>query len=330
MERIQYLLYRILGNDLPPRHRKNQVLNNLRFILDYETALEGVGKRWVVNRIVDSAYEGKITRLLEERGQEYSVIKFNRGEFMAVPEKDFRARTECLTGLNPARNRVLREGRREAVWVLPFDGNCFFTKGGWAGLARAVAGNPDARCAIVPMLRVFDEGLFLKMISDLPGLEKDEGLLKKAGVQTEPQVMLRHDSEDEFDENFSYGWLSKVDLLWRLGVPGIWDTWDWDSEIRRAALGKKSKDFEKYITAGYVWRLSSGNQKAETDIEKRHEDRYWGLVYLSSLVGYGPVIGRLRCVWYGLKRYGQRYRRGLIQSAAIMREKFFPKASKPS
>jgi hypothetical protein len=65
------VLYRVLGNDLPPRHEIGQTLSNLRFMLDNEPELEACEKRWVVNRIVDPEQEAAIIALLEERGQHY-------------------------------------------------------------------------------------------------------------------------------------------------------------------------------------------------------------------------------------------------------------------
>src|SRR5690606_32334685 len=36
-----FVLYRIIGNDLPPRHKRGQAIANLRFILEHEPALAG-------------------------------------------------------------------------------------------------------------------------------------------------------------------------------------------------------------------------------------------------------------------------------------------------
>jgi hypothetical protein len=48
-----FVLTRIIGNDLVPRHAEGQSLANLRFILDHEPPLEACEKRFVVNRIFD-------------------------------------------------------------------------------------------------------------------------------------------------------------------------------------------------------------------------------------------------------------------------------------
>ena len=47
------VLYRIIGNDLPPRHESGQSLRNLKFILEHESPLDHCQKIFLVNRMVD-------------------------------------------------------------------------------------------------------------------------------------------------------------------------------------------------------------------------------------------------------------------------------------
>ncbi len=54
------VLYRIIGNDLPPRHQYGQVYTNIRFILENEIALPNWSKRWVLNRIVNTTEYNKV------------------------------------------------------------------------------------------------------------------------------------------------------------------------------------------------------------------------------------------------------------------------------
>ena len=56
------VLYRIIGNDLPPRHQYGQVYTNVKFILENEMDLPGWSKRWVLNRIVNMTEYGKVRR----------------------------------------------------------------------------------------------------------------------------------------------------------------------------------------------------------------------------------------------------------------------------
>jgi hypothetical protein len=70
-----FVLYRIIGNDLFPLHSRNQSLQNLKFVLENEPELDGCHKRWVLNRIVDKSYEQAICALLEEHGRQYIAIQ---------------------------------------------------------------------------------------------------------------------------------------------------------------------------------------------------------------------------------------------------------------
>src|SRR5699024_5319235 len=73
----RFVLYRIIGNDLHPRHKRGQSLDNLRFILDHEPSLVDCEKRFVLNRIVDEDQENEIISLLRSRGCPYIRISFN-------------------------------------------------------------------------------------------------------------------------------------------------------------------------------------------------------------------------------------------------------------
>ena len=116
----QFIFYRILGNDLSPRHRSGQTLASLKFILKNEPVFPGVEKRWIVNRIVDAGMRNEIVRLLEKHKQEYRIIDFDRERFKSIPKSNFKARMDEIIGINAARNMALREGRQLGRWVLPF------------------------------------------------------------------------------------------------------------------------------------------------------------------------------------------------------------------
>ena len=77
-----FILYRIIGNDLPPRHMKGQSRRNLEFILDHEIELERCRKMWIVNRIVDREEEQAILDILREREQTYIRIPFDLDEYV--------------------------------------------------------------------------------------------------------------------------------------------------------------------------------------------------------------------------------------------------------
>ena len=94
--RDQIVLYRIIGNDLPPRHKEGQTLSNLAFILQHEQSFPNTRKIFVLNRIVDPVNEAAIIRLLDEYKMEYIRAPFHEEDYVKMdfrledfPEKDF-------------------------------------------------------------------------------------------------------------------------------------------------------------------------------------------------------------------------------------------------
>ncbi len=277
LEPDTFVLSRVIGNDLYPRHKKGQSRENLKFILDNEPALENCSKRWVVNRIIDEQEEAAVIALLRERGQDYEHIPFDKDAYRRVPwdfecfphgfflrgdyaelEDYPRSRAEVrvcrlknnyVMNNNGARNAALRDGRRRAKWVLPWDGNCFVTEAGWSGLMKAVREAPYLKYFAVPMARVTDNRQLLQ-----PGFSPE--------AAEEPQIVFRRDAKEEFDEAVPYGRRPKVELLWRLGVPGDWDRWYDDAwDLPRA---EPSAEAHQFAQAGWVARLASGRPDLET------------------------------------------------------------------
>ncbi|KAI3629465.1 hypothetical protein MIR68_012480 [Amoeboaphelidium protococcarum] len=61
----QQILYRIIGNDLPPRHDVNQSIKNLQFMLKHEELFPHTQKVFVLNRIVNQDIEKQLIKILE-------------------------------------------------------------------------------------------------------------------------------------------------------------------------------------------------------------------------------------------------------------------------
>lgn len=292
-----FALYRILGNDLEPRHSVGQTITNLRFILENEEEFAGVEKRWIVNRIADPSIENDIVGLLESRGQVYERIPFIQKDFLRVgwdftclPDHDYLSSTE-FTSLGPkerqrlfvaihrpkilylmnnngARNHALRNGRLIADWVLPWDGNCFLTPSGWKQISAEIQSNPELSVLVVPMHRAADNRSILNPNFQPNPIE-------------EPQLIFRKDFEYDFNEDFPYGRRPKVEMLWLLGIPGPWDKWrddPWD-QVRRP----RRQPAHSHRTAGWVVRLSSGKPELEAPepltIKLRGQEREKAIIH---------------------------------------------------
>ncbi len=289
-----FALCRIVGNDLPPRHRKGQTRENLRFILEHEHEFPGCIKIWVLNRIIDQEEKREIEALLKNYGSEYIDIPFDRNEYLKIglnerdlPSKGFvrryvqkgndewlrltleshrlKNKNLYLMNNNGARNLALNLGREKAKWILPWDGNCFLTLNAWSEISQAVSEQPWNKYFIVPMARIV----------------RNDDLLQ-AGynplAEEEPQIIFRRDAVESFDESYAYGTMSKVELLWRLRVPGPWDLWPrvlpWGKRRKRAY----SPEAFQFSRCGWVARLNSGNDAAEGSLGNRGLDRVRGIV----------------------------------------------------
>lgn len=278
-----FVLYRIIGNDLPPRHAVGQSRRNVGFILENEPQLPACEKRFVVNRIVDPREESAVLRLLDQSGFSYLHIPFDRAEYgrtswdiegvpaeyapwtqrfaaLSAGEQGhvlmrlYRHKNNYVMNNNGARNAALRDGRSIAKWVLPWDGNCFVTASAWNEIVATVCATPELPYFVVPMARITDEGCLLD--SDF-----------RPDTREEPQLIFRRDATTEFDPDYYYGRRPKVEMLWRLGVPGGWDDWPlypWDLACPHYAAEGRAHGY-----AGWVARLSSG----QTHLEETRGDR---------------------------------------------------------
>ena len=290
--RNTFVLYRIIGNDLYPRHQKGQTLRNLQFILEHESVLENCEKRWIVNRIIDKEVEQAIIALLKKYHQEFIHIPFLEEDYKKIgldtsflPNSNylkskkytsmnqerkkrilaaiFRKKNNYVMNVNGARNAALRDGKTRGKWILPWDGNCFVTQTAWKKIYLEVISKPHLKYFAVPMTRVLDN---TQLLTDnfIP-----------VPVE-EPQLIFRRDSKEEFNEDFWYGRRDKVELLWRLGIPGIWD--DWTSDFWDSKRLPKSVEAGQYGVAGWVARMFSGMKILEKNSKQRNITRFEAII----------------------------------------------------
>ncbi|KAK9766596.1 hypothetical protein K7432_004224 [Basidiobolus ranarum] len=280
------LLYRILGNDLPPRHKPGQTLHNVQFILQHEPTFPDTEKWWILNRIVDPDQEQALIDLLKRYHQKYTRIPFIEEEYL---EKEFRYeefpvsdffRSEEFSSLgnmgklriidftyhnknlyvmnnNGGRNFALQHGKRlNPKWIFPFDGNCFFTRKAFNEVRRNLDLYGETyKYFVVPMVRALNNTEVIMNSEDRPDANQ------------EPQLIFRADATEMFNAQMRYGRRPKLELLWRLGAYKLRDTshdivpW----EIRERP---DSREKGQFITSGWVYRLFSGQMNQETNTKE--------------------------------------------------------------
>ncbi len=343
MKGLKFVIYRIIGNSLPPRHGPDDTYNNLQFALLNEPVLPSCEKRWLLNRLVDPEVEATCIKFIRAHGQKYHSIPLDEAFYSAVfldasgmpkslnpfaressktdpawhlsKEWIFRHKSLAAINLNDARNRAIELGRKDALWTLPLDGWCYFTAEAWDSFVESAARNEDAFYGIVPLVRL-NSNTQLKTRADL--LEADE----------EPQIAFRRDAPDRFNQKMRYGNQNKSELLTRLGVPGPWGHWKlayWDTTLKVEAIAPKM-----FFLGGRVYRLASGaGDKVETSSQSRFAARFEGVQRFveqldTALMQKFIAENRWQdyCVLYpGSKPFQQRQVQALMDLAEVTLEK---------
>ena len=81
MKGFKFVIYRIVGNSLPPRHGPDDTCNNLQFVLENEPDLPSCDKRWLLNRLVDPEVEARCIKLIRASGQTYHSIALDEASY---------------------------------------------------------------------------------------------------------------------------------------------------------------------------------------------------------------------------------------------------------
>jgi len=286
-----FLLVRILGNDLYPRHGCDQTSTNLKFILENEPQFNNCTKLFVLNRIIDKNKERKLIDILQYHSVDFIRIPFIPDEYAQtgwqtepfggidyfsskqfnkkVEGEQFRIRVWAMTpkilyamNLNGARNIALDQGRTTADWTLALDGNCIFTADNFETLKQEAINCKKEPYLIIPFARLKSNNEY-----GMPIAEHNH-------KQEEPQIAFHASARERYNENLPYGIMDKAALLKKLGVPGPWTHWG-NSFWLKQHCPKTSVDRYAYkISKAQVYRLSSGKHGLKKGAGQPH--RYHG------------------------------------------------------
>ena len=281
---MKFDLWRILGNDLPPRHSESQTEDNVDFILERESAFENCRKLFLLNRIIDPEKEKRLHIKLSSAGHRVIAMKFEREKFISLDS--MQARAHYLTNVNYARNYCVELSLSEGADVVcPMDGGMYFTYAGWDGFSQIAKENSrDGYFAFVTWRLLSYADVLDTTI--LPQFKSEYyfGDQVSCGL-TELQLALTRHADQRFDESLMYGRADKVEFLYRLGMRGLWD--HWAPQLRIAAMSKKSKFYDsvRMSLPGFVCRLPSGNCEADHNNETRGIQRFKGVNNLLAQAG---------------------------------------------
>lgn len=256
-----FALVRIIGNDLEPRSKVGTSYDHLKYIIENEYPFENCTKKFILNRIIDQEQLTKMKELLDLTPFEYIVINVDWDEYgKAKSQADlFRS----LTHINAVRNLCLDMFKDDYEVVLPFDGDCFFRLDGWMRFMSSVEeGNGYA---VIQMGRCSDSypDLYSNKVQSWFETYRYGGKLIQAA--TEPQIAFISKEYDlAYDESLDYSELARIDLLWSIGMRGVWDDM-YHIKYLKTLLKRKSKYFGKSCQGGWCYRLPSGVPEADLD-----------------------------------------------------------------
>ena len=283
-----FALIRAIGNALPPRHQNNQTIDNLRFTLQHENDFPGLIKHWVLNRLVDKAVQQEVVELLEQFGHNYTIIPFDLHEYsklklnfdifqpQGLPDYVHHSNYVNKLGLtylyqqaneleknlyvcnvNGARNTMIDIGISLGVtWILPWDGNCFVPPKAFKKLSKQLA-MENGKYSLTNTHRVVGDNS--QILDPKYELEPSE----------EPMISFRNDALGRFHPMLWYGRRDKVELLWRMKVPGPWDNSYnfsmWENKMLKPPLRSPLSDVGNNTIphVGWAFRLNSGNPHLE-------------------------------------------------------------------
>lgn len=274
-----FILFRILGNDLPPRHADSQTLDNTKFMLQHEPELRDCERVFLLNRIYNPAKRDALADLLDDAGVTFFEIPFEPEVYKQIDSKP--GRLHYLTNVNAARNRCLEIGFDElsAEMVLPMDGGCAMRRDGWESLLTNFWMHDQDGYFLLPTWRceTYEQFLDPSCPPQIREAYQFPGGQEVIGIR-EPMVAFTQNHDARFDPELVYGKCDKCELLFRLGVPGIWDRWE--PAIKKRALTEKpiSKFYTHVKMVSYNVRLPSGKGTLDHHNLKRGQARKEGMM----------------------------------------------------
>jgi hypothetical protein len=266
-EQTNFALVRIIGNELYPRSERGSTVKNLRYIIENEYPFENCDKVYLINRIVDPDFQRELVDLME---QTRSLYILNQIDWDHYGKLDCHGRFNYVVAPNTGRNFCLKSFKDTHEVVLPLDGNCFFRLDGWMRLVSSVEEGKgyiaiqNSRCVEYPELTGAAVQTWFETYYH-------NGLVIQGA--SEPQVgFISKEYDLNFDESINYSETSKIDLLFSIGLRGVWDQM-YPITHAKTLLKAKSKFYGKSCQGGWCYRLPTGSPEVEKDNRKRAELR---------------------------------------------------------
>eukprot|EP00941_MAST-03F_sp_MAST-3F-sp1_P000882 g882.t1 len=221
------VLYRLLGNDMPPLEKVGQVRENTEYaLLNEPLHLPKTERRWILNRIVNETEHQLLKELLASHG-------FSGAQVLDIP---FQKTKFChnvtteesllyVTNQNAARNLAFQQGIMDNFrWIMVFDGNGFVSHDIWNRIVHSLeeAESYNKKVVEIPMVRLNYPQRVNKVnatttIYDLYKYSSDDMSSSLLGSFTESQLAIRNDllplGHVPYENKLGYGHMNKQELF---------------------------------------------------------------------------------------------------------------------
>ena len=288
-----YTISRIIGNDLPPLHSKDQTINNLKYIIKNEELNSSFVRIWILNRIIDQEKLIEIKSILDSLNEKFYEINFHPNDLRKCnirnihhsdiifnseyslnlfPEETkfkllnqfIKNQNSYLINNNGARNLALKESRKyKTKWNLVFDGNIY-----------------------IPKKHIHE------MISDMQNFNTDYLVFPMARSQSfqeiefnanldyceEPQIAFNNKCSQKFNNKYVYGAKPKIELFQKILLLDRWNS-------VRTNLPNYLFEFSKIVNLNINYSFTVGiirlpatnniniNESTKTKLQKRSFNR---------------------------------------------------------
>ena len=192
------VIYRLIGNDMPPLQQRGQLRWNTKYALDNEAKFPGVVKRWILNHVWnDTDFRGIYSDLIASGVNRRDILTrcFDLDQYKkedTIDDKLF-----YLTAQNEGRNAGIIDGRESGFeWIVILDGNTFITQDSWAAIASALdkAKKKNQKYLKIPYHRVHSEQSTKWLNIDT----KINTVLEYAPVKGESQIAFHRTAKEMF------------------------------------------------------------------------------------------------------------------------------------
>lgn len=272
---MKYCLWRILGNDIPLRHGLNRTEKNLKMVLDYEPDFPDCKKIFLLNRIHDQQKSDRYKEMIHKAGHEFHQMAFIPSRYENGWSDSYKEKVDYVTNVNPARNYCIKWGLDYAEYVLPLDSGSIFRQDGWDQLNTMIRSNTSPYY-LLGQSRLAEQEMYHD--PDVVPCLKEEyryDFKRRIGLR-EPGIVFGKEATCRFNETYLYGQRDKIELLWRLGVRGVWDDWATAADIEQLTTNTDTYG-EGVGIASWVFILPSGNAEADENNQLRSTRRTEGL-----------------------------------------------------